>query len=129
LLLQEYPIYGCLLRSSTELEVTTVLFSVLNKNRCYTPAIKEAIKAVQSKADEVFKQTQFTVQEYMIVKLLCKGFNLEEIAAYMSLHPRRITGILTKVKQLTGERTAQGLIHYMLKNKIVSLKTLLIEEE
>jgi DNA-binding NarL/FixJ family response regulator len=129
LLLQEFSIHGCLLRSSTELEVTTVLFSVLNKNRCYVPAVKEAIKEIQLKADEIFKQTQFTMEEYTIIKLLCKGFNLEEIAEDMSLHPRKITGLLSKIKQKTGERTAQGLINYVLKNKIVSLSSLLIEEE
>jgi DNA-binding NarL/FixJ family response regulator len=128
LLLQEFSIQGCLLRSSTELELTTVLFSVLNKNRYYTPAVKNAINEIQSKADEIQKQTQFTIHEYMIIKLLCKGLNLEEIASYMSLHPRKITATLTNIKRLTGERTSQGLINYVLKNKIVSLSSLLIEE-
>jgi DNA-binding NarL/FixJ family response regulator len=127
-LLQEFSIHGCMLRSSTGLEVSTVLFSVLNKNRCYTPAVQEAIENIQLKAEEVFRRTQFTMEEYTIIKLLCKGFNLEEIASYMSLHPRKVTAILTKVKQLTGERTSIGVINYMLKNNLVSISSFLVEE-
>jgi DNA-binding NarL/FixJ family response regulator len=128
LLLQEFAVHGCILRSSTELEVMNVVLAVISHKQCYTPTVTAAIRNIRIKADSIFHQTQMTVQEYTIVKLLCKGLNMEEIAAYMGLHPRAVTGLLSRVKQLTGERTAQGLIGYMLKNKIISLKALLTEE-
>ena len=64
---------------------------------------------------------QFTQREQQILKLVCKGFNNEQIAESIFLSPKTIEKHKSSLFQKTGTLNTVNLVIYAFKNKLVSL--------
>jgi DNA-binding NarL/FixJ family response regulator len=71
-------------------------------------------------ADQNGNEFKFTDREEDVLKLICKGFDSNEIANQMCLSNKTIDNYRSKLLQKTGAKNAVSLVIYAIKNKIVT---------
>jgi DNA-binding NarL/FixJ family response regulator len=115
---------GFISKSSGKSELERGIMAVANGDSYFSSDLLRNLIIEMNKPKEYQNgeghMISFTKREEEILKLICQGYNSNEIAERIFLSHRTIDNYRSKLLEKTGEKNTVGLVIYAMKNKIIT---------
>jgi DNA-binding NarL/FixJ family response regulator len=116
----EKGVAGFILKTSGILDLERAIKKVSDGQQYYSEEIMGLLVKKFRSVDTVEKIT-FSDKEKEVLRMLCKGFNNNDIAEKLFMSVRTVEGYRNKLLQKTSSVNVINLVIYALKNKLVIL--------
>ena len=112
-------------KATTESELYNAIEMLSNGLAYYSQEVMPYILSKQQdhavNLDREERKSQWTPREKSILKLICKGYNNDEISDFLILKSRTIEGHKSRMIEKAGVPNTINLVLFALKNKLVNI--------